>query len=143
MHFVDVCGVKKTEAADVISSLIYRGQRTVREWKVSFYANSGTFPDSKQGHYQRQGVLWNDEELCEAARDYVCSNAVVKGRPNMTSISFCRWVNEKLLPNSILEPGFPRHTAVETARKWLHELGFEVLNKQKGVYIDSFQDASH
>ena len=28
----------------------------------------------------------------------------------------------------MLEPGFPRHISVETARKWLHELGFEVLS---------------
>ena len=57
----------------------------------------------------------------------------------MTSISFCRWVNEQLLPNSVLEPGFPRHIGVETARKWLHELGFEVLDKKKGVYIDGHE----
>ena len=57
----------------------------------------------------------------------------------MNAVSFTRWVNYHLLPNSILEPGFPRHIGVETGRKWLHELGFEVLNKKKGVYIDSHE----
>ena len=47
----------------------------------------------------------------------------------MNAVNFTRWVNDHLLPNSILEPGFPRHIGVETGRKWLHELGFEVLNK--------------
>ena len=56
----------------------------------------------------------------------------------MNAVSFTRWVNDHLLPNSILEPGFPRHIEVETGRKSLHALGFEVLNK-KGVYIDSHE----
>ena len=30
-----------------------------------------------------QGLLWHDEELCKAARDYVRANAVVKGRPSL------------------------------------------------------------
>ena len=57
----------------------------------------------------------------------------------MTSIAFCRWVNESPLPNSILDPGYPRTVSVETARKWLHELGFEVLDKKKGIYIDGHE----
>jgi len=51
--------------------------------------------------------------------------------PNMTSISFCHWINEQLHPNSILKPGFPRPMSTETGRNWLHELGFEVLDKTK------------
>ena len=136
---VNIYGVTKRNAAEMIGNLIGKNERTVREWRKSFNDNGGSFPDSEQGHYRRQGVLWQDEELCEAACDYVRRNAVVKGKPNMTSTSFCRWVNEQLLPNSVLEPGFPRHIGVETARKWLHELGFEVLDKKKGVYIDGHE----
>ena len=62
---------------------------------------------------------------------YVRANACVKGHPNMTSIDFCRWVNETLLANSTLEPGFPRKICLETACKWLHHLGFEVLTAKK------------
>ena len=57
----------------------------------------------------------------------------------MTSIDFCRWVNEALLPNSTLEPGFPRKIGLETARKWLHHLGFEVLTAKKGIFIDGHE----
>ena len=39
------------------------------------------------------------------------------------------------LPNSVLDPGYPRSVSIETARKRLHELAFEVLDK-RGVYID-------
>ena len=55
----------------------------------------------------------------------------MKGRPNLTACSFGEWVNEELLANETLEPGFPRKISVETARHWLHELGFEVLAAKK------------
>ncbi len=134
---VHVHGVKKVDAAQTIAEVTGKGKHTVRRWRKLFYDKAGTFPDSEQGYYQRRGVLWSDEELCEAARRYVRESAVAKGRPNMTAVSFTRWVNDCLLPNSILEPGFPRHIGVETGRIFLHELGFEVLNKKKGVYIDN------
>lgn len=116
-----------------------KSERTVRELRYSFIENSGSFPDSQQGKYRREGVLWQNEELNEAATDYVRANAVVKGKPNLTAVSFCCWVNESLLPNSILDPGYPRRVSVQTARKWLHELGFKVLDKNKGVYIDGHE----
>ena len=43
------------------------------------------------------------------------------------------------LPNSVLEPGYPRRVSAETARKWLHELGFDVLQMLKGVFIDGHE----
>jgi len=121
---VNVHGVKKVDAAQTIAEVTGKGKRTVRRWRKLFYDNAGTFPDSEQGHYQRRGLLRSDEELCEAARSYVRQNAVVKGRPDMTAVSFTRWVNDHLLPSSILEPGFLRYIGLETGRKFLHELGF-------------------
>ena len=107
-HLLNQCGVLQTAAASKIATLIGKGKRTVREWRSTFFKNAGSFPDSEKGHYQRKGILCQHEEPCEAARDYIRSNAVVKGRPNLNAISFCRWVNKSLLPNSILDPGYPR-----------------------------------
>ena len=132
-------GTKQTSAANQIADIIGKNERTVREWKHSFFHNDGTFPDSQQGKYQRQGVLLQNEQLNEIASLFVRDNAVVKGKPNLNAISFCRWVNESLLPNSSLDPGYPREISVQTARLWLHELGFEVLDKKKGVYIDGHE----
>ena len=81
----------------------------------------------------------SNEELCEKARVYVRVNAAPRGRPNLTSSAFCQWVNNDLLPNSVLEPGYPRRVSVETARKWLHELGFDILQLSKGVFIDGHE----
>ena len=71
--------------------------------------------------------------------EYVRQNASVKGRPNLTKHSLCHWINDELLPNENLEPGFPRHISVETARKWLHVLGFEVLSADKGMFFDGHE----
>lgn len=57
----------------------------------------------------------------------------------MTTMDFCKWINKCLLPNSTLEPGFPRKVSIETARKWLHKLGFEVLTPKKGIFIDGHE----
>ena len=112
--------------------------RTVRQWMANFREN-GCIPDSKQGRYQRTGILWSNEDLNKEAYQYVRENTNVKGRPNLTKHTFCRWVNEELLPNAVLEPGFPRHVSVETARKWLHEMGFEVLSADKGMFFDGHE----
>ena len=48
-------------------------------------------------------------------------------------------MNVSLLPNSTLEPGFPRKVCLETARKLLYLLGFEVLTTQKGIFIDGHE----
>jgi len=93
----------------------------------------------EHGKHQRSGVLWKNEELSKKATEYIRSNAAVKGRPNLTAADFCVWVNESLLPNSTLEPGFPCKICLETARKWLHHLGFEVLSAKKGIFIDGHE----
>ena len=73
----------------------------------------------------------SNEELCERARVYVRENAAPRGRPNLTARAFCQWVDNELLPNYTLDPGYPRRVSLETARKWLHDLGFDVLHMLK------------
>ena len=87
-------------------------------------------PESKQGKYQRSGVLWSDEALNRKVARHIRENASVKGQPNLTVGQFCQWVNDDLLPNETLEPGFPRKISIETARKWMVELGFSVVQKE-------------
>ena len=54
----------------------------------------------------------------------------------MRIFDFCSWANNELLPSSTLEPGFPRQISIETARRWLHQLGFEYLSPKKGSFVD-------
>ncbi len=116
-----------------------KSARTIRQWRSDFLEH-GEILDNKQGRYQWRGQLWSSEELNKKATSYIRENCNVKGQPNLTSDSFCSWVNECLLPNSsCLEPGFPRKVSVETARQWLHHLGFEVLSATKGAYFDGHE----
>ena len=62
-----------------------------------------------------------------------------RGNRILLQCFFCRWVNQCLLPNSTLEPGYPRKVSIETARKWLHHLGFQVLTVSKGIFIDGHE----
>ena len=127
------------DAAKLIGEVLGKGERTIREWRAKFIDNRGKFPESLQGKYQRQGVLWQSEDLNKKAAKHVRESSVVKGRPNMTAGAFCRWVNEDLLQNVSLAPGYPRQISLETARKWLHHLGFEVLDHKKGTYCDGHE----
>ena len=70
---------------------------------------------------------------------YVPANAAVKVKSNMTSMEVCKWMNKTLLPNSNLEPGFPCQISIETSRKWIHEMDFEVLTGRKGIFVDGHE----
>ena len=48
-------------------------------------------------------------------------------------------MNDQLLPNETLEPGFPRKVGLETARQWMHKIGFEVLIAKKGSFVDGHE----
>ena len=93
--------------------------------------NKCSFPDSRQGSYQRSSVLWQNEELNKKAREFVKANASVKGKKNLTAAAFCHWINEVLLHNSVLEPGYPRRVSLTTALRWLHNLDFQVIKKKE------------
>jgi hypothetical protein len=134
-----IFGLKKTDTATAVGEILQKNERTIRRWVDDFASNSGEFSDSQQGHYTRNNTLMSNEEISERARVYVRGNAAPKGRPNLTATAFCQWVNNELLPNSTLEPGYPRRVSVETARKWLHDLGFDVLHMSKGVFIDGHE----
>lgn len=69
----------ETEAAELAGLMIGKSDRTVRQWIKDFVENDYQVPDSQQGHYQRTGVLWHDEELNKKATEYVRSHNVVKG----------------------------------------------------------------
>ena len=132
-------GKGMTEAAEISGMMIGTSDRTIREWQAAFFDSGGAVPESRQGCYQRSGILWTNEELNRKATKFIRDNAAVKGKPNLTVGMFCQWVNEDLLPNATLEPGFPRSIALESGRKWMHKLGFEVVHAKKGTFIDGHE----
>ena len=133
-----VLNFTSTNSAEYAAIMMGTSERTLRQWRSDFVDN-GEVLENKQGRYQHSGLLWSNEELNRKATKFIRENANVKGQPNLTSAGFCSWVNEELLPNKCLEPGFPRKISVKTARVWMHLLGFEVLSASKGAYFDGHE----
>ena len=121
----------ETDVDELAAMMVGKSDKTIRDWRTQFL-DTNDLPKSKQGHYQRTGVLWNCEHLNTVASQYIRANVSVKGKANLTVADFCEWVNDQLLPNETLEPGFPRKISLETARQWMHKMGFEVLIAKKG-----------
>ena len=55
------------------------------------------------------------------------------GRPNLMAGMFTQWVNDDLLLNATLEPGFPRSISVQTGHNWMHRMGYSWLCMQGRV----------
>ena len=138
-QLTSLLSISKYRAAELAGILVGKSDNTIIEWQEKFYENDGVVIDHEQGRYQRSGVLWNCESLSQKAAQHIREKASVKGASNLTCLSFCEWVNEQLLPNEVLEPGFPQRISVETGRKWMHEMGFEVQAAKKGSYVDGHE----
>lgn len=126
----------ETKAAELAGVMVEKSDKTIREWRKEFFENDGTVTAMQQGRYERSGIVWSSEELNKKATAFIRGNANMKEQPNLTVGKFCQWVNDDLLVNTTLEPGFPRKIGIETARKWMHELGFSVMQKKKGSFVD-------
>lgn len=132
-----------TEAAQIASDYTQFSLAVVRKWAMSFFielqemfqVSPENITDeliedqlsSERGHKQTcPSSLIHDEAFQLAARSYVRENSYIKGQPNLTVAKFASWIEE--------EYNAKVHT--ETARRWLHHLGFAQVHHQKGVYFD-------
>ena len=137
-----------TDAAWIASEYTYFSQETIRKWASSFFVGFNnlfrTSPEnvtdesiedelsSERGHcHSCPWSLIHDEEFQLEARTYIRQNAYVKGEPNLTVDMFVEWIASK----------FNTKVHKETARRWLHELGFSRVHHQKGVYFDGHDRA--
>ena len=105
-NLVSLMNFTFTNAAEYVGIMLNKSERTVHQWYSDFRGYGGV-ADSKQGTYQCTGILWSNVHLNKKVTEYVRQNASVKGRPNLTKHSLCHWINDELLPNENLEPGFP------------------------------------
>ena len=131
-------GLGKLEAAVKVSRIVHHHERSIRRWRDSFRQH-GDIPSLKVGQYERQ-TLADDEEVRRKATARARKHSNVKGQPNMTIQDFCQYLNNDLLPSLSFLRGLPNKVSLETARKFLHNLGFERVDTgKKGVYIDGHE----
>ena len=71
--------MKATESAQLAASFVGKNDKTVRRWRTGVLRNKGVLPQSKQGRYERKGVLWHNENLNKMATQYVSNNYPRKG----------------------------------------------------------------
>ena len=113
-------------------------EKTVGKYRDHLFANKGKFEEDNRGKYKRQ-CLMNDENFRLQASMWVREHAYRKGEGNMTSKSFCEWVNSDLLPNSNLSENMPCSIKLRTSTRWLHPLGYHPINHKKGAYVDGHE----
>ena len=115
---------------------------TVRRWASGYFtslreygnvADDITYKDIEQVLCSNRGhtaspcaSLILDEKFQMSAHEFVHENAYYRGQPNVTALQFSEWV--KLHMNVSIHE--------ETARRWLHRLGFSHKSHLKGVYFD-------
>ena len=97
-----------------------------------FSSDTASFTVDSRDKYARNKVL-DDEEYRDLALEWARSHAYVKGKPNMTALDFCTWVNSSLLPKVVEHhPSAPTKISARTACRWLHSLGFQKVSSIKG-----------
>ena len=144
--FTSELDLSHSKAAEHTAKIIGKTERTIRQWRTDLVTH-GEIKESKKGKYERPKVLWANKELNDKARTFVQANTafMVQGKQSTMKVKdFCQWVNETLLPNQAVAslysfvPGYgyapapstptrsplPQKISMETARKWLRELGF-------------------
>ena len=80
---------------------------------------TGMLSSSRGIYDEHSASLLHDEDFCFAARQYVRKRACKKGKPNLTSQMFTKWIET--------EYGLSIHE--RTARKWLAKLGFSRIHE--------------
>ena len=112
--------------------------QTLRKWISDFETNGGKFSECRRGKFERRWIL-NQEDLknraCNFIRDFPSDN----GRYIVIE-DFQMFLNNDLLPNSGLDLkqtyGLSIPISCETARVWMHSLGFTFSDVKKDIYYD-------
>ena len=126
-------------AADVCGVAVY----TARKWVATYYllligvnmddVDQDFINDLLSSERGRAcgnpNSLIHDEEFRLHARDYIHENAYKRGQLNMTIRDFQDWI----------ACNYNVNVSVETARSWLHNLGFDQKSHHKSVYFDGHE----
>ena len=110
----------------------YRAQ-CVRQWSREFLLN-GKLPKFKQGQHIKTATIITNEAVKVQFTTYLRGLEDFDRTPE-------RFMNE--LNNELLKtiPNAPNKVCVETARNWMHYLGFHPSKLTKGYYTDDHNNA--
>jgi hypothetical protein len=113
--------------------------RIIRHWARMFYQHR-EFKDSMQGkHPKHQSII-----LVPEVKDFFKSELRALHFQKRTPATFQTMLRERLLDEVSLEfPELevPESVSFETARNWMHYLGYKPELKKKGFYVDGHERA--
>ena len=117
-----IFGLSKTDTAAVVGEVLHKNERTIRRWVDDFMSNGGEFSDSQQGHYVRNNTLMSNEREQES----MCGKMLLhEGDPTLQPE-----------PSVSPRPRLPPQCVSGDSTKVAHDLGFDVLQMSKGVFIE-------
>ena len=132
------------QACNLASKITGFSPQVVRRWAdavfLGFFATTANIDDvdddvmeseleSSRGKFSKWESLLDSEGFRLEATQFVRKHGYVKGAPNLTLADFVQWVSEKW--------DVQIHT--ETARVWLHQMGFSYRQFSKGIYFDGHE----
>ena len=130
------------ESASMASDITGYSAWVIRKWAFEYFSAISIFSGSldnidnefidiqlssnRGSSIGNQSSIIQDEEFKISAREFVRSNGYKKGEPNLTAHDFKSWI----------EDNYDVTICTETARVWLHLLGFSQKSHQKGIFFD-------
>ena len=108
--------------------------RCIRFWGDEF-VRSGLLMPLRQGKHQKSGSLLDDPDVKQVCLEYLRAQRAEL----IDGASFSQWVSSEL--HKIEDLGLLRPAVIceRTARHWLHCLGFNHKEYQKGTYTDGHE----
>jgi len=119
-YYFKNCGIDNFLAQ--AASLYNVSESFVRKWKHLFKEKGEIAPYTKWGHNSKYITLFDHEDKILAAKKYVRECTIPKGEIAMSTEKFANYCTDFLLVDCIPKQ---RRISNETARRWLHLLGFE------------------
>lgn len=116
-------------AADVVECSFGGVQKWLTTWK-----QQGGHSISQRGQHPKHWNFLMDEDYQHKAIKWIQQNKSPKGGPNMRTQDFCNYLNNTLLVDELDTP-----ISDDTARLWLHRLGFKYMDAKRGAYVDGHE----
>jgi len=127
-------GASKTCAYSYVADILEVGVRSIERWVACYKNNENSLIKSLRGKHPKVQWTLSDFNKQEKAKEFIRGNLRKKGQQNLNGKVFADWVNK-----NIMEDGETIHE--NTARKWLHRLGFHREEYKKGVFVDGHDRA--
>ena len=114
-------------------------------WLHDYVTNGGRLQPSMRGRHRKTESYLSDQDIKAAAVLWLRNNILASKKKTDTTTPltverFQEYINDELLKEILADPASKRKKiGLETAREWLHLLGFSYCRHRKGMYVDGHE----